>query len=402
MQQSRQKYLIIILLLAFNVVSAQWTRITSIPANHIIALIVNDNKIYAASDANEIYKSSDEGVIWDTLKVSINPIDITSLIIFNNKIYAGTFTHGVFHSSDKGNTWQNNSSNPSFISDFAVKDNILYASTLGNGIAVLDTITDNWTFINDSLPGYSINVQNIIGSPNFLIVAAGSNGTFYKYDFVGNYWIEELYYGRLRPGLQIDNLINDADTIFAVNGNRIIKSNDAGETWTDDKSGTTNGLYRNIYAGASNNYILTNTVTGGTWIQQRSKYADIGTSWADNEEFINNGFSYDIIEFNGKLFLGRDSGLYVKGIVSGIIENTKTSNLKFYLYPNPSFGGAINVGSEKDIVSLEVFNAIGEVVYKTNVNKSHFQINSYFPNGIYFLRLNLKDEIRTSKLIILK
>ena len=401
MQQSGQKYLIIIPLLIFNVTFAQWTKINTVPTVHIVALGVNNNVIYAASNSNEIYASSDAGVIWDTLTVSINPVDITSLIFFNNKIYAGTFTHGVFYSSDNGITWQHNS-NPSFISDFAVKNNVLYASTLGNGIAVLDTMTNNWTFINDSLPTYSVNVQSIIGSPNFLMIAAGSNGTFYKYDFAGKYWIEDFYYGFLRPGLQIDNLINDADTIFAVNGNRIIKSTDAGGTWTDDKSGTHDGVYRNISAGVSNHYILTNLNSGGTWIQQRNKYSDIGTSWAANEEFLNNGFSYDIIEFNEKLFLGRNDGLYVKSIVSGIRENTKNSSFKFYLYPNPSFGGAINVESEKEIVSLEVFNAIGEVVYKTNVYKPQFQINSYFPNGIYFLRLNLKDEIRISKLIILK
>ncbi len=283
MKQAKKLFLIAIQLLSLNLTFAQWTKITSVPSNDIVALVVNNNIIYGASNSNEIYESSDAGIVWNTLTVNINPIDITSLIFFNNKIYAGTFTHGVFYSSDNGNTWQN--SNLSSISDFAVRNNVLYASTLGNGIAVLDTNTNNWTFINDSLPSYSVNVQSIIGSPNFLMTAAGANGTFYKYDFNGNYWIEGFYYGILRPGLLIDNLINDADTIFAVNGNRIIKSSDAGTSWTDDKSDTRNGVYRNIYAGANNYYTLTNLPTGGTWIQQRSKYADIGTTWATDEEF---------------------------------------------------------------------------------------------------------------------
>jgi photosystem II stability/assembly factor-like uncharacterized protein len=395
-------FLILVLLLSIGNTFGQWTKINSVPSVNIVALAVNNNIIYAVSGTNKIYTSSDAGVNWNELTVSANPADLTSITFFNNNIYAGTFTHGVFKSSDNGITWQNNSSNPLFISDFAVKDNALYASTLGNGVAVLNTIANTWSFINDSLPTFSVTVQSITSSPDYLMIAAGSNGIFYKYDFNGNYWVEGYYYGILKPGLQIDNLISNADTIFAVSGNKIIRSNDAGATWADDTSGTQNGARRNIYAGETNHYTLTNLAPVGTWIQHRDRYAGTGTSWASDEEFLPDGFSFDIAEYNQELFLAKNDGLYFKSIVTEVKENKVNSSFKFYVYPNPSPGGAINVESEKNIVSLEVFNIIGEVVYRTEVNRQHFQINSYLPNGIYFVRLNLKDEIRTSKLIILK
>ncbi len=184
MNKTTRILLITILLLCGSQISAQWIKVNSIPINDIVALVVNENKIYAASDSNEIYKSSDNGLTWTTLTVSSSPIDITSLIFLNSRIYAGTYRSGVFTSQDNGDTWNNSDPNIRFISDFVEKDNVLYTSTLGNGTAVLDTNTNNWVFINDSLPTYSVNVQSIIGSQNFLMIAAGANGTFYKYNFI--------------------------------------------------------------------------------------------------------------------------------------------------------------------------------------------------------------------------
>ena len=314
----KKLYLITVLLLSLNLAFSQWTKIASVPSADIVALRSINNIIYAAS-RTIIYKSSDGGVAWNSVRISNNPLDITSLEFYNNKIYVGTFNQGVFFSSDNGNTWQNNGADPKFISSFAVKNNILYASTLGNGIAVMNPNTNNWSLLNNSLPSYSINVQSIIGSPNFLLIAAGSNGTFYRYNFNNSSWNEEYYDGILHPGLQISKLVNDADTIFAVNFNRIIKSTNAGLTWTNDKQGTEEGFYRTIYSGSTNYYTLTDLIPTGTLIQQRNKHAAIGTTWATDEEFLPDGFAYDIIEFNNKLFLGKADGLYVKDLGGAVI-----------------------------------------------------------------------------------
>ncbi|MEO8766262.1 MAG: T9SS type A sorting domain-containing protein [Ginsengibacter sp.] len=301
-------------LLCLNMAFSQWTKITAIPSPHIVAMTTHNGSIYSATDSNIIYKSED-GITWKSISLPSDSIDISTLGFYNNNIYAGTFRSGVFSSIDDGLTWRHNSLiSHSTISGFAVKNSRLFAATFGDGVYALDAGTGNWVHFANSLPDYSVNVQNIIGTPNFLLIGAGSNGTFYRYNFAGNEWNEAYYFGRLRPSLQINKMINRGDTLLAVNGNRIIKSNDAGESWSEDKVGTHNGADRNVYEGSASYYILTNLFSGGTWIQQRDKNAARGTSWTTNEDFFIGGFSYGIIEFNSTLFLARDNGLYFKNL----------------------------------------------------------------------------------------
>ena len=309
-------YLMTVFLFSLNLAFSQWSKVVSVPVTSIVAFRVINNALYAASGSNIIYKSSDGGVTWNSVTVSNNLIDITSLIFHNNKIYVGTFSFGVFFSSDDGNTWQNNGTDPKFISGFAIKDDILYASTLGNGVSFLNPNSNSWSSLNNSLPNFSVNVNSIIGSANFLMIAAGSNGTFYKYDFQNSNWNEGYYDGILHPAVQISKLVNDADTILAVNFNRINTSTDAGLNWTNDKLGSHDGAYRTIYSGINDYYTLTDMVPTGTWIQQRKKNAATGSTWNNNEEFLPDGFAYDIIEFNNKLFLGKEDGLYFKELTS--------------------------------------------------------------------------------------
>jgi hypothetical protein len=330
-------YLFPVFLLSFSPSFSQWTKIGSIPNNDIVSFTINNDVIYAASDGNEIYKSND-GIVWSSIRVSSDAIDISSIIFYDSKIFVGTFHFGVFFSTDNGNTWQNNGSGPAQISGFAIKDNILYASTLGNGVTALNSATGSWSLFNNFLPGYSVNVQGVIGSPNFLLIAAGSNGTFYRYDFNTHEWNEEYYFGSLKPGLQINRLINIADTLWAVNGNRIIKSSDAGITWDEDKIGAHDGESRFISAGTTKYFTLTNLFPQGTWIQERSKSVGIGSTWSVNEEFFPAGFSYDITEFKDRLFLGKQDGLYTKSLVVAalpvrfVFSHIKCENAKTVLY----------------------------------------------------------------------
>lgn len=298
----------------------QWTKINSIPSTDIVAFTTNNGTIYAASASNKIYKSSDGGIIWDAIQVSSDTINISTIITFNNKIFVGTYTFGVYASTDDGNTWQHDSQGPAQISDFAIKNNKLYASTLGDGVEVMNAATNTWSFVNNGIPSYSANVQRIISSPAFLLIAAGANGTYYRFNFISNSWQEEFYDGGLNPGLQINNFINRGDTLFAVNFNRIIRSNNAGGSWTNDDNGTRNGYYRSITEGQNNYYTITDVIPSGgfplgTWIQTRNKTAAIGTGWAANEEFLPGVLAYEIIEFNNKLFLAKGDGLYFKDLI---------------------------------------------------------------------------------------
>jgi photosystem II stability/assembly factor-like uncharacterized protein len=310
----KQLYTTLVFLLLVGTTFGQWTKVNDIPPDfHIVSLTVHNSALYAVSDSNIIFKSSD-GLTWEQIAVEGKSTHISVLSFYNNRMYVARLGFGTLFSDDDGRTWQNNFPAIAPVSSFAIKNSVLFAATFGGGVFALNPDTQQWLPFNNSLPDYSVNVQNIISAPNFLLIGAGANGTFYRYDFNNNEWIEGFYFGQLRPGLQIDKLINRGDTLWAVNGNRIIRSDDAGITWTQDRTDTHDGFSRIIAAGATDYYTLTNLIPEGTWIQQRSKSAAVGDSWAVNEELMLTGFSYDIIQFGNKLFMGRHDGLYVKGL----------------------------------------------------------------------------------------
>jgi hypothetical protein len=384
-----------VLLFSFNQAFSQWTKINSIPSNDIVFLAEHDHIIYAASDSNLVYSSSDNGLSWNGVSVSATPADITCMSFFNEKIYVGTYLHGIFHSADSGHTWQHDALNTNWISGLTSRNNVLYASTLGNGIIRLDSVTGNWVTMNDSLPTYSVNVNCILGSPDYLIAAAGSNGTFYKYDFNNHSWVEGFYYGILKPGLQINCVVGNTDSLIVVSGNKVIRSFDAGLSWSDDKIGTPNGADRRIFSGSDDHYLLTNMVPSGTWIEQRDRNAGIGSDWSAGAEFLAGGYSYSMLEQGNKLFLGKNDGLYVKSLSLDVEE--KASPV-FKIYPNPSADGVVSIESEETILSLQITGSLGTVLMEDKPDKQQVQL--HLSAGIYFVRLNFKNSFRCIPLVV--
>ena len=271
------------------------------------------------------------------MTVSSENISIITLDVIDGIIYVGTSSNGIFYSSDSGLTWKNGGIDLIDVSSIKKKGNDIYAATLGQGVFIFNQDNGKWSTFNNSLPTYSVNVFTMLATPGSLFIGAGANGTYYRYNFNNSQWDEEFYYGFLRPGLIINRLLIVSNTIFAVNGYKIIRSDDDGLNWTDDKTGSHDGTSRNIYSDADNIYTITNMLNGGTWIQGRNKSASTGSDWAPTEEFLPYGFSYDILEYNNKLFLARADGLYVKDGILGT-DNPLPDKSDVKLFPNPSDG----------------------------------------------------------------
>ncbi|MGE5106594.1 MAG: T9SS type A sorting domain-containing protein [Sphingobacteriales bacterium] len=369
---------------------AQWTKINAVPSQSIAALAAYNDTIFAASRTNLLYRSTDAGINWNTITVSNSPIVIITLKVIDNIIYIGTASHGTFSSTDNGVTWVKSANNLLAVPGIAKKGNDIYAATLGDGVFIYNQNNNSWLPFNNSLPSYSVNVFTILSTPASLLIGAGANGTFYRYNFTTNAWDEEFYYGLLVPGLLIDKLVNNTDTIFAVNGNSVIRSENNGLNWTDDKTGTHDGYARNLFTGAINHYLITNIPLGGTWVQQRNKHSITGASWETNEELLPTGFAYDILEFKNKLFLAKADGLYIKDVVLAV-DNPARSNTTMEIFPNPSNGAGINVISDKQVNKLNIFNALGQLNYSSTAGKSKFIINPHLSPGVYFMNLKLSN-----------
>lgn len=385
------------LLLNLFFAHANWTKINSIPSQEIIGLEVLNDTLYAATNTNIIYRSIDAGLNWDPITVTNSTIEISSLKIIDNKIYCGTLASGIFSSDNAGFSWTHWMNIILPVYGIEKFNNILYASTLGAGVYRYDQNGNNWIAMNNQLPTYSFNVTTITSTPSDLIIGAGANGTYYKYDFTANQWIENYFYGNLLPGLDIDQMIYFSDTLFAVNRNTILISTDGGTSWTNDKNGSHNGYVRNIYVGSNYVYTITNILGGGTWLQQRIRNASIGSNWDADEELFLTNYTYDIIEFNNKLFLAKDDGLYVKDLVTS--TNDFLDQYAVTIFPNPS-KGPIQIFSTVVIKKIVIKNLLNETVYHADVNAKKIELQNDFGQGVYLVSILLSNNQTVKRKIV--
>jgi|AntAceMinimDraft_17_1070374.scaffolds.fasta_scaffold00939_4 hypothetical protein len=74
----------------------------------------------------------------------------------------------------------------------------------------------------------------------------------------------------------------------------------------------------------------------------------------------------------------------------------------FYLYPNPT-NGKITISNSNIITSIEIYNAIGEIIYKSaiypNISGQFLMDISGNSNGMYFIVINSDNNFYYQKLI---
>jgi hypothetical protein len=80
----------------------------------------------------------------------------------------------------------------------------------------------------------------------------------------------------------------------------------------------------------------------------------------------------------------------------GIFENTYSMELPVYPIPTT---GILNIDVESNqIMDIEVFNVLGELVFTPETNQNRIDITE-LPTGTYVLRITTKDGISTKRII---
>jgi hypothetical protein len=75
------------------------------------------------------------------------------------------------------------------------------------------------------------------------------------------------------------------------------------------------------------------------------------------------------------------------------------SDSSFQVYPNPATE-SITISCKNVIQSIQISNAIGQEIFAVNPNaKETILTISQLPNGLYFLRLNASNGIKTIKIV---
>ncbi|MGE5496650.1 MAG: hypothetical protein ACM3Q2_01150, partial [Syntrophothermus sp.] len=113
--------------------SQEWTAgmIDSVKKPNVISLLAFGDTIFAGT-ARSIYRSTDNGIKWDSVGIKALPLDVTHLKRDGKRIYAGfnrTYDYFLWYSDDNGDTWKVQDHQFAALNNLYLHDNKIWAAT---------------------------------------------------------------------------------------------------------------------------------------------------------------------------------------------------------------------------------------------------------------------------------
>lgn len=424
MQTVRYKiFLCFFFLICLGTANAQWVK-TSAPLTNVFSIVTDGTSIFAASNNEGVFVSTDDGATWQKRKLDADSsIDSNiaksarSMEIFGDTLYVfgqllskmhvadtifssyqnliGGFTaaslfasgevllvgggafEGMFRSTDYGSTWTGSTYPSSF-----VHVNVLsaFGSTLLAG--TYDTLYRstnagaNWTPVY-SLPPFGSNLSCFHNHSSGLY-ASGRNSTsplLLRSTDDGVSWISVPPLGILPT--TINSIASyDLNLFCVVIGRGVYTSTDNGANWTAANTGLTSPNQSNkIIVKGTNAFLSTQLGSGGSGVWKRpvNQLTDIETISGGE---VPSSFALD--------------------------QN----------YPNPfnpitTFRFSL---PQEEYVSLKVFDAFGQEVI--TLISEELQLGQYekewnasgvgYASGVYYYRMQAGNYNQTKKLILMK
>jgi len=374
-----------------------WADVSYMSGQDITCLETAQNALLAGTGDGSVHISTDAGAHWRTSRPATGNFYITSAGEFQGKLFIGTSDHGIFTSTDTGRTWTPSSGSFFAITSFSVWNGGLYASSMGSGILHYDAVQDSWAAFTDGLPTYSFNVNRLLSTSGGLAAAAGANGTFYRFNTQSRQWEEGYYTGNLAPGLSIDELRQDEGIWYATSGRHVYRSDDNGQTWAVDEAGMKSAQERYFYAAGNAQYLLSNDVNTGAWLQWREKPAVVGNAWTDGTISFPSVYAYAVRALSGKLFIAHTAGVMMANAPVAAVRPPSPQALS--TYPNPSSDGTVTVESPSLMTEVHVTDLAGQQVLHLKPNTTQARLS--LPRGAYLVQVNTGGQIRRERVTVL-
>jgi hypothetical protein len=224
--------------------TAQWTRVTQIPAADMWSVFAAGDTVAAGSDT-VAYVSTDGGGSW-TVSDRVGPavLSVEALRFHAGRLYAGSYGQGVYASGDLGQTFVPASDGLSgglfnshlYITDFAVRDGRLFAATDGAGVFALGLATPGvWApYFRSDLQGSSY--ESIVGletGAGRMLAAGGANGVVARNDASGTGWqFGFLDDQGLWPGLLVSGAAWSGSAWVVATDGGVFRSADGATGWS--------------------------------------------------------------------------------------------------------------------------------------------------------------------------
>ncbi|PWT97444.1 MAG: hypothetical protein C5B52_13855 [Bacteroidetes bacterium] len=416
--------LIVLAFLAGNTFS-QWTRIDKLPSSAVYTIYKKDSTLFAGGD-DIVYISKDNGKNWDsTSKIpGLKPVD--GLIVYKHELYVSSFGYGAYKSSNMGQSWVNIENNIlPYISQFKEWRGNLYASTLGDGMSLLDSVThDRWINFNNGLSDLSLNVYCLNGNERALIAGTLRNGIFDRYAGNSAGWDEDYIVGRVFPTEGFYEIATGHDSLFMAGFKNFYMSTDDGQSWKTIGSPLNSGTSTIIDANEAL-IVGRNTVTDdNNTIYYYLRKDSLDKPMVPFSE-VDHVFTYRMILSANKMWAATSNGLFYMGLegLPGISESVDNNNsdsnadstassraavVVGNIYPNPAanFCQLSVVFPKPAELTASIYDQNGKrihVVYAhQKFNRGRFDLSFMMLNyssGPYFLNLSVDSQVFVRKII---
>ncbi len=327
-------------------VSNGWTAGTGLPGNPSMINSVNfnqsnSNTMYAGTDGQGVYQSSNSGVSWQAMNSGMLGTAGRAIArMVNGTILLGTdFGDGMWKSTDSAKSWTRIDSlyTSDALTSFGLTSDpsILYVGSYGGGV---HKSTDGglvWR-VTDST-SLNLQVRPIEVDPtNLNTVYAGTNDGAYKTTNGGSSWFHANTGMPANLAIRSMDLVNsNPNVIFAGSDlSYLYKSTNGGASWTNITSAngflsqdvsirsiTVNQSFPNIvYVGADSGRIYKSVNNGSSW----SLLFDLPTVSSVRKVLMhpsNNSILF-AATFGGGVFVSIDSGSHWAPMNSGLSDQS--------------------------------------------------------------------------------
>jgi photosystem II stability/assembly factor-like uncharacterized protein len=265
-------YLLFLLPLSLSAQHAPWEKTAGPPGLTVKVIYRANNIVYAGTDTQGVYKSTDDGLTWRAANSGIERASVNDIISSDANLLVATASranecpslNNVFKSTDNGTTWSPTSGlSGKIVRSFAIKNNSIYAgSAFFPGSSGVSRSTDNgntWQQVASPIQ----NAGESIVSDNAIIVA--EDNFIWRSTDDGASWdvVEQFALTGIR------SFARAGTKLFGASNTGIETSTDNGGSWTFSAfsdgaySFSSNGTV--IYLGSASK-VFKSTDFGATWI----------------------------------------------------------------------------------------------------------------------------------------
>lgn len=411
----KKNIFILLALLTCNAYS-QWEKMNSFPTAWVNDIYISGSVIYAATQNNGVYKSTDAAASWQQISNGLSngqSIQCKQVILSGGNLYTAT-VDGIYKSTNLGGDWVKKSSGitigPGAIYEFCESiyelNGVLFTGAY-NGIYRSTNGADSWVITNIS--GMHVFAKNFTMHNGILFAARETNNTPVAYTSADNGVTWSALTTLTLPTI---TFFSEPGKLFAGTIDGAWLSTNNGASWVHRILGLTADPYNSSFVRV-NGILVSSLKFGGSGMYKTSNDGVLWENFGQGLPFLSS--IHKLIILNSKILTGTSAGIYQRNIsdVTGITVISAEVPEVFSLkqnYPNPFNPETKIVYSVPKLsnVKLAVFDAAGrELASLVNQwqNPGTYEVSfdaSELSSGLYFYKITADEFTDTKRMILVK